>query len=283
MSQRILLPRNHIFLKSTAEMDGLLEPLKRVGIQYLTFMRNYKNGQQLYLSSIPGWVDDYYQYGLYRQFISRPPADYQAGAIIWPNDKPLMVFDLAKQRYNSDHGVTLTKPREDYCDYYFFSTSVDNPNIINLYVNHPDILEKFVAYFEDRAEKLIQKSESNLVSLPRKSNLECSVNDHTTQIDAKDILKTTREMGLRKYRLKKDIYQGEKLSGQEIKCIINYLEFNTAEETASNMGVKKRTVESYFVNIKDKLNCNTKEDIVRLLIEDGFDFLRIFCKKHHQS
>jgi LuxR family transcriptional regulator len=264
-------------------MDSLLEPLKRVGIQYLTFMRNYKNGQQIYLSNIPGWVEDYYQYGLYRQFISTPPNDEQARTIIWPKDKPLMVFDLAKQRYNSDHGITLTKPRRNYCDYYFFSTSIDNPAIINFYVNYPDILEQFVAYFEDRAESLIKKAEQNLVILPRTTHLESAEKDPIATIDPKNILNIIQEMRLRKYRLKKEIYQGAKLSGQEIKCILNYLEFKTAEETACNMGVSKRTVESYFVNIKDKLGCHTKEDIARLLIEDGFDFLRVFCKKHRES
>jgi hypothetical protein len=159
MSDHLMLPKDHLFLSSSVDMDELLTPIKRMGVNYFTFMRNFKNGDQIYLSNINGWVEDYYQQGLYRQFISKSPDDYSTSRVIWPKEKPLAVFDLARERYNSDHGVTYIKTRKGYSDYYFFSTTKENSTIINFYLNHGDILERFIAYFEDRAESLIRKKD----------------------------------------------------------------------------------------------------------------------------
>ncbi len=273
MEDQVLLPKGHVFLHSAADMDTLLTPLKSVGIQYFTFMRNFNNGEQIYLSSIAGWVEDYYQQGLYRQFISDSPDKYKSCCLVWPKGKNLPVFDLAKERYNSDNGVTYVKKRKDYTDYYFFSTTVDNVNIINLYMNHGDIFERFIIYFEDRAALLVKKANESKVKLP--SNIKNAIpNDGiNTYCDSTDIAKAIKEMNIRKYILKGNEYCGAKLSRQEISCVINYVNHCTAEETGKNMNISKRTVETYFESMKNKLGCDSKSDIVRLLIEDGFDML----------
>lgn len=274
MSEKILLPKGHIFLSSAADMDAILSPLKKLGIHYITFMRNYLNGHQVYLSNIVGWVEDYYHHELYRQFISNPPNDYKSGSIIWPKDKSLRVFDLAKERYNSDHGVTYIKTRKNYSDYYFFSTTQDNPNIINFYLNNGDILERFIVYFEDRAESLIMKAEEKKIKLPFNKIVETNHNDNNFYHDYQNRLSAIKEMPIRKYRLKSEQYFGAKLSKQEITCIIYYVNRHTAEETGLKMNISNRTVETYFQSIKNKLGCDKKEDIVRILIQDGFDLLK---------
>ncbi|MBX9587294.1 MAG: hypothetical protein K2X50_08560 [Gammaproteobacteria bacterium] len=274
MSESILLPKSHIFLRSAADMDSIMSPLKRVGINYLTFMRNYVNGYQIYLSNIEGWVEDYYGNELYRQFITNPPNDYKSCSVIWPKDRNLLVFDLAKERYNSDHGVTYIKTRKDYTDYYFFSTIQENPTIINFYLNHGDILEHFITYFEDRAESLIKKAEEEKVKLPQKKIVIEKQNELNSYYDDNNRLRLIKEMPIRKYRLKSEGYYGTKLSRQEVVCVINYVNRYTAEETGLKMNISKRTVEANFQSIKNKLGCDRKEDIVRILIQDGFDLLK---------
>lgn len=274
MSESILLPKDHIFLNSSADMDTILSPLKKIGIHYITFMRNYINGYQIYLSNIEGWVEDYYSNELYRQFISNPPNEYKSCSVIWPKDKKLLVFDLAKERYNSDHGVTYIKTRKNYSDYYFFSTTQDNPNIINFYLNNGDILERFIAYFEDRAELLIKKAEEGKVKLPPSKIVLNNQSESNSYYDEMNLLNAIREMTIRKYALKSREYYGARLSRQEITCVIYYANRYTAEETGLKMNISNRTVETYFQSIKNKLGCDRKEDIVRILIQDGFDLLK---------
>ncbi len=54
-----------------------------------------------------------------------------------------------------------------------------------------------------------------------------------------------------------------RLSKREQQCLRYLLEGKTAKETAECLGISFRTVESYFENIKDKLNCQTKREIFK--------------------
>ena len=51
------------------------------------------------------------------------------------------------------------------------------------------------------------------------------------------------------------------LSKRERECLIFLLQGKTAKETAANLGLSPRTVESYFENIKKKLECWHKGDL----------------------
>lgn len=51
------------------------------------------------------------------------------------------------------------------------------------------------------------------------------------------------------------------LSKRERECLIFLLQGKTAKETATNLGLSPRTVESYFENIKKKLKCWSKGEL----------------------
>ena len=53
------------------------------------------------------------------------------------------------------------------------------------------------------------------------------------------------------------------LSERERQCLRHLLDGKTAKETAVCLLISHRTVESYFENIKDKLDCGTKRELFR--------------------
>ena len=53
------------------------------------------------------------------------------------------------------------------------------------------------------------------------------------------------------------------LSKREKECLKLFLKGKTAQETASLLNISRRTVETYFENIKDKLGCFTKAEILQ--------------------
>lgn len=54
------------------------------------------------------------------------------------------------------------------------------------------------------------------------------------------------------------------LTPREIQCVELFKEGKTAQMTAAILGLSQRTVESYFDNIKNKLGCKTKSDLLLL-------------------
>jgi DNA-binding CsgD family transcriptional regulator len=55
------------------------------------------------------------------------------------------------------------------------------------------------------------------------------------------------------------------LSKREIECIQCLIDGQSAKETGARLFLSQRTVETYLDNIKDKLNCRRKRDIIRMV------------------
>lgn len=66
---------------------------------------------------------------------------------------------------------------------------------------------------------------------------------------------------LQSLELEKYLQNASLLSLRERQCLKCLLEGKTAKETASELNISYRTVESYFENIKDKLNCYSKREL----------------------
>lgn len=64
--------------------------------------------------------------------------------------------------------------------------------------------------------------------------------------------------------LEKHIKMASILSPRERACLKFFLQGKTSKETAKELFLSFRTIEYYFENIKDKLNCSTKRELYLL-------------------
>jgi len=85
--------------------------------------------------------------------------------------------------------------------------------------------------------------------------------------------------GDKKYQKRNNIFQRSyyighsikhtELTDRELECLFYLVRGKTAKQTASLLFISKRTVESHMVNIKSKLNCATKSDLIEKAITDN--------------
>lgn len=59
------------------------------------------------------------------------------------------------------------------------------------------------------------------------------------------------------------------LSKRESACLFYLIRGKTAQEIASRLYISKRTVEKHLENIKNKLNCNKKSEVIEKALESG--------------
>ena len=142
--------------------------------------------------------------------------------------------------------------------------------IVNVYLNNLDMLDRFVLFFNDRAERLLKKAERTKIILPGKLYQQSEEKIHTSPALADMIEGVINEMQIKKYRIKHEKYQHIKLSSRELDCIFLYQDGKTAKETARELNISQRTVETYFENIKNKLSCYSKDQVLQFLLKDGF-------------
>lgn len=63
----------------------------------------------------------------------------------------------------------------------------------------------------------------------------------------------------------------QKLTRREYQCLSYLVRGSTAKEIAEKLHVSKRTIESYIVSIKSKLNCYSKSALINKVFEIGFE------------
>lgn len=61
-------------------------------------------------------------------------------------------------------------------------------------------------------------------------------------------------------------FPGIYLTAREEECAIFLMQGSSLKEIAKSLGLSPRTIEFYFKNIKNKLNCRTKFQMMRALI-----------------
>lgn len=81
-------------------------------------------------------------------------------------------------------------------------------------------------------------------------------------------------------------YLGEKFPGlyltqREADCMLQMLRGKSVDGIAKAIALSPRTVEFYIKNIKKKLSCRTKFDLVDKIIDS--DFMNYFSNKIHAS
>lgn len=171
-------------------------------------------------------------------------------------------YDLC-QRFNIDHLIFVVDRHKNYDDLYSFATTPGNNQFINHFINNIDLIKHFIAYFNDKSVRLMQKAnkmqysteyfdspsayDSNIIAVSEKLN--------TSEFLQKTIIK--------KIRLCTD--KGEiTISLRELDCL-RYLTKNyTFKEIGKYLALSPRTVETYINNLKDKLGCEKRSQLIEV-------------------
>lgn len=265
--------KNHPFLTTAPEMQALCRPLFSLGINHFVYHKNYVNGGEIRLSNNPRWIQHFYA-GQYHRFsaFEKNPKELQSGYVLWSHlQNHNVVLDAARE-FNIDHGISLVKRVTDGVEYFFFGTSRDNPQIINFYINNLDLLERFTIYFKDRGRELIKIANTKKIIIPNKFETAAEINDEgnpcliQNNIHAEFIANTP----IKKIQVANQL--NTSLSRRELDCIAELLQGKTLKEIGNHLGISPRTVETHVNNIKEKLQCRSKSELIRYLTRYRFDY-----------
>lgn len=258
--------KNHLALSSGGDIVQICKPLQDFGIHLFNFVRMFKDGSRINLCNKPEWLEYYYQKEFYKIGIFEGIPDlYTSSYSIWPILSGQDIFYDARTHFNIDHGITMIKSYKKYCDFYYFGGYPDNPNIINFYLNNIDLLDRFILYFKDQAAKLITQSNKHKIILPLRD----------TNIVKHELLQARLQINKLRQQLIHNTcinsYYFEignrevKISKNEMKILLLMAKGKSSSEIAEELFRSKRTIENHIYNIKIKLDCNLKSELLNIL------------------
>ncbi|MBS0359315.1 MAG: helix-turn-helix transcriptional regulator [Proteobacteria bacterium] len=131
--------------------------------------------------------------------------------------------------------------------------------MLDFYITNIDILEKFRIYFKQKAHDLIERHKLNPIKLPNFDRAQNSYKKENYRIDKEQLLKA---IALDEYNLNNQI-----LPKREVECLAYLSLGKSSKETAKIMKISHRTVEKHLEIVKDKLGCNTKNQLKEIFID----------------
>lgn len=170
----------------------------------------------------------------------------------------------ATDKYNLKHSLVLMEKDLDRCNQFGFSIPPDRVDIQSLVINELPLFKAFIQHFNHEMSDILQDLRRHPVSVRKDQQaLEVKVLPEI-QLDY-----FNRMSFLAKIRTPLNILRHRKLSKREIDCLKLYLKGKSAKNIGEKLGLSPRTVEFYLANIKNKLSCHTKPELISLLNHMG--------------
>lgn len=243
-----------------SKIKRICEPLPRCfGINYFTYHSVDPNGAWIPLVSRLDWADFYTENQLCLQdpFLLHP-RQYHSGSFLWAHSltesHQQEIMQLAVTQFDMDHGLCIIERTPHGCEFFGFSAPKNHFSIYRTYLNDMPLLRQFCLYFKEEMKSTLEIATKNPIDLlglkgdAFLNNTPPSFSSAQAAIQFSQFIQSPT-----KYNLSK----------QEKECLSIYLDELSMKEAAFRMGLSPRTIESYLVHIKDKLDCRTKEELIK--------------------
>lgn len=244
----------HFSLKTAREVHEICTPFfKETGITYFNYIRHYDNGCFAFITSNGEWSQYFCNKGY---ATTKGNVELKPGVRLWGSDTSLtLAAKEARELFNIAHRYDIIERGENCYNMFAFGSQVNNPQIVDYYINNLHALKRFMLYFKDKAAPLIKggtKKENQvyikefeeygklkLLPLQSKSSLPGPVKRFSLNTQAGNV----------------------SLSYDELICMLLVLKGNTAEQMAKTLKLSERTVQTMLVSNKEKFKCHTLEEL----------------------
>lgn len=239
-------------------MSSLTAPLKdNFGINHFSYVKFFNN-KVFEISNNLKWTaciidNKYYELDYYQEHINnlKHKPVYK---VLWDYESN-PVITHAINNHNLWHALTVYVRLNEHIEMYSFATTEKDNTVISLYMNNFIYLERFIFYFKNKAKELISIQGKEPLFLQRK---ELTFNYTSNSSDI-------REKGLLNQTQIKRFFVGQveiAPSAREIDCLYLLHLGYSIKKSATILNISPRTVEYYLNNIKEKLGCCHRQELV---------------------
>lgn len=148
---------------------------------------------------------------------------------------------------------------------FYFTSTKDNHEIIEEYINNMVLFERFSFYFKGKFSDIMTDLEMKNARSPTISPTIFEKSCFSSSKDEQEIKNFISDTPINKFFLNNN-GQDVSLSPQEFKCLALLSRGKTAKEIGRSLTLSSRTVESYIENIKCKMKVTSRDRLVDLFI-----------------
>ena len=247
----------HLFPKgiipNASKIKALTAPLKDcLDISSFSYGCVEADGRLVGLGNSPDVIEIYHETKGYLidPHISHPHL-LRSGVIFVPDAFGAEHLEPVCQKANIDHILAIILRSGDQVECCHFGVKAKKEEARAVFYNYLDVLYKFITYFKREAYHLIEQERQKGFNIKETRGSTFIENDFVSPLLKNDpnVIKFLKLV--------------MPLSAREQECLELFKQGESAQTTGAILGLSPRTVEFYFENIKNKLGCQTKSDLLQ--------------------
>ncbi len=241
--------KNHS-MKHCRKIQAICDPLlKCLDIPTFSYYRIEPNGRFVALTNQVELLNYYYSEEMYLQnpYLT-DPKNFRSGYMVAPIAfNPEAIKTIHSQFKTYYFFIFLARQNQNIEAFLFANQDPDISKTQSL-LSNVDLFHKFASYFKQKASSLIAGVEKDHFNLKeeKKEGFFASSPFPNQSPERKEFLKKIAPLSL-----------------QETRCLDLFKQGHSAQSTAALLNLSPRTVEFYFENIKAKLDCSSKWDLLQ--------------------
>lgn len=247
------LDKNHIVYQTSNEIRKLVKPLAQLeDIHHFCYSVDYSDGSGFCLDTSP----DHYDVVLENEF-PLPGFYFDKDWHTWKGNLPEAQI-LEFKKLNISHGVSHVIKSEDKTEIFEFATHPENDRMYEFCLNNRHILKKFMAYFINEAQDIIEAAHHERFIPP----LHMREKNHSfkTMAPKKELSPEGQVLIDYPFNL---------LSPMESNCFQLLLNGHTNTDISKMFNLSSKTIDSYVARIKYKLNSRSKVELIQMAKKIG--------------
>jgi DNA-binding CsgD family transcriptional regulator len=281
----IIIPKDYACFAKADDFHSLCSPLLcHSEIDMIAYVRSYSDGSffafntyikfEEYATYDPFMHKIFSKFGIIMDFNM---LDILSDNVQFPKNKGNKIRWYLTDIHQGEHWINLLQDF-NLNSYFCVSEKIDNyhegfefassagKDISSFYINHYDLLEKFMLYFKEYGADLIRMGEKNKITLPTYEveyyKMMQDIEKKIT-IEKNGLANLNTDFKLKKYLLNnKNI--GVYITARELECLQCLSQGLTAKEAGNVLQISPRTIESHVQNIKDKLGVSFQNQMLKI-------------------
>jgi len=173
---------------------------------------------------------------------------------LWEKNKKDDIVNLLI-KHDIFNGITAYKRNGTSVEAWAFGAKIEDTLAPNFYINNLDILKTFIHHFNENAQNIINISDTSKLA-----HFGDKVSIHPVK----------QQNSMMQPKLKNKLFKSKNLNltHREFECLRFLSIGKTYKETAKVMNISPRTIESYVITLKRKLNLSCKSNIIEYYWEN---------------
>lgn len=259
--------KNRKIIESCNEVKQVCSPLfDNFKLSYFSYVQIYKERSQIILGSNASWIEHYIRNDCFNSDMAQTLEGFNAGSYLWKGLNGDNRFRIQRESFNIDNGIIIINEFSNFREYINFATTRSDVRANNFFLNNMDVIDSFIHYFRNKADPLIREIKNECVIVP----------DDKRTIEICDDPNLIYNIDKRNAFFKK-IHENQKpMTKRETQCLLYLVQGMTAKQMAKKLHLSYRTIEEHIANIKSKLGCKTKAELIKTFYQKNiFSYLTI--------